>query len=317
VRSGASRLSHSHCFGLEEINTMSTCQKWFLATRPWSFTMTAVSISVGSVMGSMGGGFSWPLYLITLAGVIFMHGAANLFNDYYDVLSGVDTLDVSTAQYRPHPLAEGSLTLTEVLIEALCLFAVAAGIGIFLAATRGWVILALALVGAFAGVFYTAPPFRYKYRALGEISVFLMWGPLMVEGAYFVQRQALSLDALWVSLPFGVLVALVLFANNLRDTADDREKGIQTLSIMTGPRKGIWVYVTLVACAYVSVIVMAFTGPLNPWSLMVLISLPLFFTLLRQMMSSPPLDADAQTAKLNTAFGILLLISLLIGRLTG
>ena len=49
------------------------------------------------------------------------------------------------------------------------------------------------MIGAFAGVFYTAPPLRYKYRALGEISVFLIWGPLMVEGAYFVQRQALEI----------------------------------------------------------------------------------------------------------------------------
>jgi len=295
---------------------MSVYKKWFLATRPWSFTMTAISVSVGALMAAMDGAFSWSLYLLTLAGVIFMHSAANLFNDYYDILSGVDTCDVSTARYRPHPLAEGSLTLTEVMIEAIFLFALAAAIGIFLAVTRGWTILILALIGAFAGIFYTAPPFRYKYMALGEISVFLMWGPLMVEGAYFVQRQTLSLDALWASLPFGVLVALVLFANNLRDTADDRDKGIRTLSTITGRHKGIWVYVGLVVFAYLSVVVMAFTGPLNYWSLLALLSLPLFFRLLRQMIQNPPLDADARTAKLNTAFGILLLISLLIGRLT-
>ncbi len=295
---------------------MGVYKKWFLATRPWSFTMTAISVSVGALMAAMDGAFSWSLYLLTLAGVIFMHSAANLFNDYYDILSGVDTCDVSTARYRPHPLAEGSLTLTEVMIEAIFLFALAAAIGIFLAVTRGWTILVLAVIGAFAGIFYTAPPFRYKYMALGEISVFLMWGPLMVEGAYFVQRQTLSLDALWASLPFGVLVALVLFANNLRDTADDRDKGIRTLSTITGRHKGIWVYVGLVVFAYLSVVVMAFTGPLNYWSLLALLSLPLFFRLLRQMIQNPPLDADARTAKLNTAFGILLLISLLIGRLT-
>jgi 1,4-dihydroxy-2-naphthoate octaprenyltransferase len=102
---------------------------------------------------------------------------------------GVDTCDVSTARYRPHPLAEGSLTLAEVMIEAIFLFALAAAIGIFLAVTRGWTILILAVIGAFAGIFYTAPPFRYKYMALGEISVFLMWGPLMVEGAYFVSGR--------------------------------------------------------------------------------------------------------------------------------
>jgi len=295
---------------------MGVYKKWFLATRPWSFTMTAISVSVGALMAAMDGVFSWSLYLLTLAGVIFMHSAANLFNDYYDILSGVDTCDVSTARYRPHPLAEGSLTLTEVMIEAIFLFALAAAIGIFLAVTRGWTILMLAVIGAFAGIFYTAPPFRYKYMALGEISVFLMWGPLMVEGAYFVQRQTLSLDALWASLPFGVLVALVLFANNLRDAADDRDKGIRTLSTTTGRHKGIWVYVGLVVFAYLSVVVMAFTGPLNYWSLLALLSLPLFFRLLRQMIQNPPLDADARTAKLNTAFGILLLISLLIGRLT-
>ena len=157
---------------------MNSYQIWFLASRPWSFTMTAVSVSVGSVIGAMDGGFSWFLYLITLAGIIFMHAAANLFNDYYDVLSGVDTLEVSTAQYRPHPLVEGTLKPREVMIEAICLFILAAVIGIFLAVTRGWIILIIGMTGAFAGLFYTAPPFRYKYRGLGEVSTFLMWGQI-------------------------------------------------------------------------------------------------------------------------------------------
>lgn len=294
---------------------MNTYGKWFLASRPWSFTMTAVSVSVGSVIGAMDGDFSWFLYLITLAGIIFMHAAANLFNDYYDVLSGVDTLEVSTAQYRPHPLVEGTLKPREVMTAAICFFVFAAIIGIFLTVTRGWTVLVIGMTGAFAGLFYTAPPFRYKYRGLGEISTFLMWGPLMVEGAYFVQRQTLSMDAFWVSLPFGVLVALVLLANNIRDAVDDEKRDIKTLPIITGRQGGIWIYVALVVFAYVSVILMAFTGPLNLWSLMVLVSLPLFFSLLRRMIKDPPIDADAQTAKLNTAFGILLLISLIIGRL--
>jgi len=295
---------------------MNSYQKWFLASRPWSFTMTAVSVSVGSVLGSMGGSFSWILYLLTLAGVIFMHASANLFNDYYDVLSGIDTLDVSTAQYRPHPLVEGRLKPKEVFLEALFLFVLAALIGIFLAVTRGWTVLVIAVIGAFAGVFYTAPPFRYKYKGLGEISTFLMWGPLMVEGAYFVQRQALSMDAFWISLPLGVLVALVLLANNIRDTVTDGERGIKTLPILAGRRKGIWIYIMLVEFAYLSVVLMALAGPLNLWSLMVLITLPLCFSLLRQTVKNVPIDADAQTAKLNTAFGILLLISLIIERLT-
>ena len=88
---------------------MNIYRNWFLASRPWSFSMTAISVSVGGALGAIDGSFSWALYLITLLGTILLHAATNLLNDYYDVKSGVDTRVVSTAQYRPHPLVEGKL----------------------------------------------------------------------------------------------------------------------------------------------------------------------------------------------------------------
>ncbi len=277
--------------------------------------MTTVSVTIGGILGAGESGFAWGLYLVTLIGVVFAHASANLFNDYFDVRSGVDTIDVSTAQYRPHPLAEGSLKPRDVLIEALVFFAIAASSGFYLAVTRGWPVLWISLTAAFALLFYTAPPFKYKYKALGEFAVFLMWGPLMVEGSYFVQARDFSLDALLISVPLGILVALVLLANNIRDTRDDARMGIKTVPILTGTAKGIWIYVLLVSAAYTSVVLMSVLGPLTPWSLIVLISVPLFIKLLRQIVKSPPPDADARTAQLNTAFGILLLISIIIGNL--
>ncbi len=277
--------------------------------------MTAVSVTIGSILGARESGFAWGLYLVTLIGVVFAHASANLFNDFFDVRSGVDTIDVSTAQYRPHPLAEGSLKPGDVLTEAIIFFVIAASSGIYLAVTLGWPVLWISLAAAFALLFYTAPPFKYKYKALGEFAVFLMWGPLMVEGSYFVQARDFSLDALLISVPLGILVALVLLANNIRDTRDDDRMGIKTVPILTGTANGIWIYVLLVLTAYTSVILMSLLGPLTPWSLIVLISVPLFVKLLRQIIQSPPLDADARTAQLNTAFGVLLLISIIIGNL--
>ena len=64
--------------------------------------------------------------------------------------------------------------------------------------------------------------------------------------------------------------------------------------------------------AYAGIIGMSVSGPLNLWSLIVLLSLPLALKLLRQMMQEIPDDADAQTAKLDTAFGILLVVSLVL-----
>jgi 1,4-dihydroxy-2-naphthoate octaprenyltransferase len=291
---------------------MNIFQNWFLASRPWSFTMTIISVSVGAVHAAVDGHFSWFLYILTLISMVILHAATNLMNDYYDVHSGVDNLDVSTAKYRPHPLLEGKLNPDQVRNGAYVLYAIAAAVGVYFAATRGWFILVIGIVGVVASFFYTAPPFRYKYNALGEFSVFLMWGPLMVEGAYYIQRQAFSSEALWISLPFGLLVALVLLINNVRDINHDRIKNIRTLPIMIGRKNGIRLYVALVVLAYFAILWMSFLGPLRLWSLIVLISLPLAFRLLRQMKGEVPLDADARTAQLDTAFGILLVTSLIL-----
>jgi 1,4-dihydroxy-2-naphthoate octaprenyltransferase len=242
-----------------------------------------------------------------------MHAASNLINDYDDVRHGVDSPEVPTARYRPHPLMDGRLRPEQVRLAAYAFYLLAALIGIFLAATRGLLVLWLGIIGTAAGITYTASPINYKYKALGELSVFLMWGPLMVTGAYFVQRQAVSKEALLISIPFGVLVALVLLANNIRDITYDRSKGILTLPIVLGGRKGISLYLALIVAAYAAVVAMSVFGPLNVWSLMVLLSTPLAVKLLRQMAHDIPLDADAQTAKLDTAFGLLLVLSLVVG----
>jgi len=275
--------------------------------------MTALSVSVGAALAGMDGAFSWPLYLYTLLTMIILHAATNLMNDHYDVLNGVDNPGVSTAQYRPHPLVEGKLEPDHVKIAAYLLYAIAITAGIYLAVLRGWTILTIGAIGVLASITYTAPPFKYKYIGLGEFSVFLMWGPLMVEGSYFVQRQVLTKSAFWVSLPFGALVALVLLVNNLRDMKDDEKKGIRTLPLLIGRSNGVRLYVALVVIAYMSILWMAFMGPLQRWSLIVFFSLPLAYRLLKQIGQKIPADGDAQTAKLDTAFGALLLTSLILG----
>jgi 1,4-dihydroxy-2-naphthoate octaprenyltransferase len=288
---------------------------WFLAVRPWSFSMSAISVTIGSVLAWQGD-FSWPFYLVTLLAMICLHGAANLTNDYFDVKNGVDTPDVPTANYRPHPLMHKQIDIRLVpwVIGAMYLMGIV--LGLYLAAARGWPVLAIGMAGVFTSFAYTAPPINLKYRALGEPLVFLMWGPLAVLGSYFVQAQTLSWDAVLVSLPFGALVALVLLANNVRDSSFDKSKDILTIAVLLGSRAGRFLYGGLMVCAFAGVALMAVLGPLPIWSLMVLAAVPLSVPLFRMVSRGPTLDADAQTAKLDTAFGVLLIASLLLGQLT-
>jgi 1,4-dihydroxy-2-naphthoate polyprenyltransferase len=291
---------------------MHAYRNWFLASRPWSFTMTAISVSVGGALASIDGHFSWGYFLITIFGAVTVHAATNLINDFFDVKHGVDTLEARTAHYRPHPLVEGKLNSRQVAIGVFLLYGIAFGIGIFLVLDRGWELLILCLVGVLSSILYTAPPLKYKYLALGEVSVFLMWGPLMVLGAYFVQRQEFSMKAFWISIPFGILVALVILANNIRDIDHDQSKGISTIAILLGQRKGMTLYFLLILSAYLGIVLMSILGPLYLWSLIVLLSVPLALKLFRIMKKQIPDDADARTAQLDTAFGVLLVLSLVL-----
>jgi 1,4-dihydroxy-2-naphthoate octaprenyltransferase len=288
---------------------------WFLATRPWSFTMTAISVGVGGAVAALDGAFDVWLFLLTLVGAVCVHGATNLINDYFDYKSGVDRPGAPTTLYRPHPLVQGLISPRAVLWVSAGLYAIAAIIGLALIVLKGAGLLWFILVGAIASFFYTAGPIKYKYLALGELAVFLMWGPVIVGGTYFVQRGSLSLDAVLISVPFGLLVALVLLANNLRDIDYDRSAGIATLGTLLGQQKTRVLYQGLILLAYLAIALLIALKILSPWGLLVFFSAPVAFRLIRTLQREIPNDADARTAQLDTLFGVWLIIGLILEKI--
>jgi 1,4-dihydroxy-2-naphthoate octaprenyltransferase len=285
-------------------------KKYIIATRPWSFTMSLISVSVGTLLAAEEGNVSWLWFLVTAIGITLFHAAANLINDYFDTLYDIDQQDSPTAKYRPQPIISGMLTPRETLIEASLCLALTIAIGMTAAVVRSWHILWIGLIGLFTSIYYTAGPVKFKYRALGEFAVFMMWGPLMIEGAYAVQRQALSMKALYISVPFGVLVALVLFANNMRDIAYDSRHNVKTVSIMLGSRNSYILFAGLIALAYAYVLGMILTGIMSLWGLLIFLSIPKAVRLLRTFKKNVPDMADALTAQFDTVFGILLMMAI-------
>jgi 1,4-dihydroxy-2-naphthoate octaprenyltransferase len=285
-------------------------KKYIIATRPWSFTMSLISVSVGTLLAAEEGSISWLWFAITAIGITLFHGAANLINDYFDTLYDIDQEDSPTAKYRPQPIISGMLTPRQTIVEASVFLVLTIAIGMAAAVIRSWHILWIGLIGLFTSIYYTAGPVKFKYRALGECAVFMMWGPLMIEGAYAVQRQALSLKALYVSVPFGVLVALVLFANNMRDIAYDSRHNVKTVSIMLGSRNSYILFAGLIALAYAYVLGMILTGIMSLWGLLIFLSIPKAVSLLRTFKKKIPDMADALTAQFDTVFGILLMAAI-------
>ncbi len=289
-------------------------KEYLIATRPWSFTMSLISVSVGTLIAAEEGPILWGWYALVCLGIVCFHATANVYNDFFDTRYGVDQFDSPTARYRPQPILTGMFTPRQLLIEGMVLNAITIAIGMTLSFQRSFLVFWIGFIGFLASVFYTAGPVKYKYRAMGEFFVFLMWGPLMFEGAYAVQRQALSLKVLYLSIPFGILVALVLLANNIRDIDYDSRQKIKTIGILLGGRQSFRVYAGLILAAYLYIIAMVVLGILSPWGLLVLLSLPKAIQLLKTFTQSIPEAADAITAQLDTVFGLLLIAALILNR---
>jgi len=161
---------------------------------------------------------------------------------------------------------------------ALALFGAAAVIGLLLVAVTGSLtLLWIGVAGIFVGVAYTAPPPKLVYRGLGEFAVALGFGPIMLLGAYVVQTGRLAWEPLVVSLVPGILIALILFVNEIPDRRSDAEAGKRTLPVQFGPDAIRTGYLVAAVAAF-AVIVGGVVGGVMPWpTLIALAALPLVF----------------------------------------
>ncbi|HET6749916.1 MAG TPA: prenyltransferase, partial [Actinomycetes bacterium] len=288
---------------------------WAEIVRPFSFTASTVPVAAAGALAALHGRFSWPLFLGALLAAVLLHVGTNGTTEIYDVRKGIDDI---TSPRASHALLKGRLTEREAFALVGAAFAAAAAIGVALVAARGWPVVVLGLLGLVGGFGYTAPPLQYKFRALGLPLVFLLMGPLMVVGAYYVVAGAFSWQALVVSLPVGLLVAAILHGNEWRDLSDDARAGISTLSIRTGRRAAHRLYVSLVVGAYLALALAVAAGALPPPSLLAMLSLPLLVRAIRasELGAGGQQRAiamiDLETAQLHAAFGFLLAAGLVI-----
>ena len=287
---------------------------WEIA-RPFSFTASITPVVAGSALAAVDGRFAALPFVLALAGGVLLHTGTNVVNEIYDVRQGIDTIASPRAS---HAIVKGRITERSAFALAGLAFALAVAAGIGLIALRGLPIVGLGLAGLAGGFFYTAPPFEYKFHALGVPLVFVLMGPLMVEGAYFAVSGGWSATALVVSVPVGLLVAAILHGNEWRDIGEDTRAGILTLSAWIGRDWAHYSYVALVLGAYVALGLGVAVRWLPPTTAIALVSLPF----LAQVVRSAELGAsgqaraiamiDLQTARLHFAFGALLVAGILL-----
>ena len=262
---------------------MDTVSKWLIISRAAVFTMTITSGLIGGLLAiSQTDEPNWLNLVLAVLGLVFAHASNNMTNDYFDMEVGVDTEDYARALYAPHPILSGLLSKRELLVAILVINLIDAGIMTYLAVNVGWPVLVFAVLGLFVSVFYVAPPLKFKHHGLGEPGVFIVWGPLMIGGTYFVTTGQLPSAGIWLAMvPYALAVTTVLIGKHIDKLKEDKAKGINTIPVILGERASIRLNMGMMVAFYVIVAILVFTGTLGVWLLLVALAIPRLFQVLK------------------------------------
>lgn len=288
---------------------------WLRAVRPFSFTGSIIPVTLGAILSIKQNRFQLQYYILSIFAIVLLQASINLLSDHDDYENKVDTKD---SYGSSGVILENLLSSRQVHDGGIFCLILGSLIGLFLSYEKGIFILILGLIGAFGGYSYTRKPLSLKYRGLGAPLVFLLFGPLMVIGSYYVQMQRLDAVAFYISIPVGLLTTAILHANDIRDIPYDKKAGIKTLSLLVGIDNSKKIYYGMLLLSYVSIIVMSILNVLPLWSLLCLITLPAAYSNIKTLYNSKDLNPglinlDKSTAKLQAQFSIVLIFSILLG----
>jgi 1,4-dihydroxy-2-naphthoate octaprenyltransferase len=261
----------------KEWDSQDLLSKWFIATRSAVGTVTIYSGIVGGLLAwqrlyATNRPFDFLTWFILTLGLFIAHGTNNLINDYTDFNRGIDKDNYFRTQYGVHPLAQGfwdnKTHLTWFAVSGV--LATLSGIYALFYTHFAPTVIWLFVFGAFILLFYTWP---LKYFAVGELSIFLIWGPMMIGGVYYVLTGEWSWAVTLASLPVGLNVVTINLGKHTDKLKEDKVKGVRTLPVLVGEPAARLITITAIVLSYLITIYLIFvTRFLTPIMLLILLA---------------------------------------------
>ncbi len=248
-------------------------------TRLPFLTATIIPVLLGILIAASHGAFDLVAAALTVIGASFVQLGLNVANDVFDTVQGADDANVTPTKFSggSRVIQYGLVSLRQMAGLATVFYVLAGVVGLVLLATRGsTALLVIGVLGFIMSLGYTAPPLKFVYRGLGEIVVALGFGPMMLLGAYVVQtRGALAWEPFVASIPVALLVALILYVNEIPDRRGDARAGKRTLPVRFSAGAVIGGYNAAVIAAYVALVAGVVGGLLPIPTLLMLLTIPL------------------------------------------
>ena len=284
--------------------------KHFLAARPWTFPAAAVPILVaGAVIGA-------PLVSYTFGRVlclgITVQAGANLTNTYYDFKNGVDRKHTLKAGAGESTLVDKKLEPGTVYVMSVVCYAIgfAAALPTIIAegdqSRSAFVIVATGMLLSF---FYSASPVGLKYKALGDITVCVCFGPLLSQCTAVMLTGSID-HSLWLfCFPTALLTEAIFHAKNARNIEADEAAGVTTMATLIGFEGSFLVFCFLILGTYTS---LAYIALLRNWGVLAAFAtLPRAASVCGKFHPNDMRTLSQEVTKVHSLFGILMLCGVL------
>ncbi len=237
-------------FRPEELTEKKTFRYW-RALRPWSFQQSVTSLVFGALLAfQVSFSYRINLYLLVLSAIalVLVHGSFNAFSDYFDFALKTDKPEgMGSAGARV--LIDRLIPTNRFLYFSTGVFIIGLALGIYLIVLRP-VVLPYVIIGLIAGLLYGLPKFGWKRIALGDLAVFLAFGPGIFLGSLVLQGGVVGIPQILISFSLGMIIVAILHGNNWRDIKDDKEAGVKTVALYLGDKGSLIYYVTLIWASY-------------------------------------------------------------------
>jgi 1,4-dihydroxy-2-naphthoate octaprenyltransferase len=222
-----------------EWQALDAISQWLIATRSAVTLVTVYSCVISGLLAWRDGFFSWIPFLILTLGLFVAHGTNNLLNDYTDYSRGLDKDNYFRTQYGVHPLAQNFWSKSTQLRWFVISGLIAALAGVYALFTTDFnpVVVGLFAFGAVVLLAYTYP---FKYWGVGELAIFLIWGPIIIGGVYLTIALINGGDTgnLWnvvlAGIPYGLGVASINIGKHIDKHEDDKARGVGTFPVRAG-----------------------------------------------------------------------------------
>jgi len=286
-------------------------------TRPHTLTASFVPVVVGTaVVAPRVESIRLDLFVAMLIASMLIQIATNLFNEYYDYKRGLDTEE--SVGIGGSIVRDGFKPGT-ILAFALILYGISALLGVYLCIETSWWLLVIGLISMFVGYIYTGGPLPIAYTPFGEVVAGFFMGYIIIAISAYLQIGYVPTEAVAISIPVAILIGSILLANNIRDLDNDKVNGRKTIACLVGHRRAVYVLIGFFAAAVLSLIIAVLAFEVSWFALLALLSIPLMIKAVRFFWEDLPpeklMPGMAQTGKVNTIFGLLLAISLVIANI--